>query len=74
MANRTTKKILCVGIWWPTFLKFCFKNVSQCEQCQKTGNMPQNIDYNELSPIPPMQAFEHQGIEFIGRVVPIEGT
>ncbi|KAK8924217.1 hypothetical protein KSP39_PZI019125 [Platanthera zijinensis] len=68
-SNRTARKALEAGFFWPTLFKDAQKMVSVCNRCQRSGNisrrdeMPQNF-YLEC------EIFDLWGIDFIGPLPP----
>ena len=38
-ATRTAAKALQLGFYWPSLFKDAHRYVSQCNQCQRTGNI-----------------------------------
>ena len=64
-ANRTAKKILDAGFYWPSIFQDTQRFVRASDRCQRTGNitrrdeMPQNWD--QVS-----EVFDVWGIDFVG--------
>jgi transposase InsO family protein len=67
--ERTTRKILAAGYWWPTLHKDVHQYVRNCDQCQRSGGQRRNQRYT-LHPILPLAPFEKWGIDFIGPITP----
>lgn len=63
--NRTARKILECGFYWPTLFKDSYEWVKNCEKCQKEGNITRR---NEMPMIPilPVEVFDIWGIDFMG--------
>lgn len=38
-VNRTTKKVLEAGFFWPSLFVDVQKFVTNCDQCQRSGNL-----------------------------------
>ena len=39
VGDKTAKKILQSGFYWPTLFKDCFEWVNHCDNCQRMGNI-----------------------------------
>ena len=39
VGDRTTQKILQLGLYWPTLFKDCFELVKHYDRCQRMGNI-----------------------------------
>ncbi|CAH9114515.1 unnamed protein product [Cuscuta epithymum] len=63
--NRTARKVLECGFFWPTLFKDALTFVQECDRCQRTGpvtkrdEMPQNF-------ILACEVFDVWGIDFMG--------
>ncbi|CAH9138432.1 unnamed protein product [Cuscuta epithymum] len=64
-GNRTARRVLDCGYFWPTIFKDANEFVSSCDNCQRIGNisgrneMPQHF-------ILPCEVFDVWGIDFVG--------
>ena len=64
--QRTTRKELDSGFFWPTLFKDAFESYCTCEQCYRVGT---NITRKSEMPQPPMllcEVFDVWGIDFMG--------
>jgi hypothetical protein len=55
--ERTARKILAAGYWWPTLHKDVHQYVRSCDECQRNGGQRGNQRYT-LHPILPLAPFE----------------
>ncbi|KAK8926051.1 hypothetical protein KSP39_PZI018317 [Platanthera zijinensis] len=68
-ANRTARKALEAGYFWPTLFKDAHNFVRACDSCQRSGNisrrdeMPQNMFLE-------CEVFDLWGIDFVGPLPP----
>jgi hypothetical protein len=40
IGKETTRKILCVGLWWPTLHKYAKESFQAYDVCQRVGKLP----------------------------------
>ena len=64
-GDKTAKKILQSGFYWPTIFKDCFEWVKHCDACQRMGNLSRRNEM-PLQGILVVQIFYVWGIDFIG--------
>jgi hypothetical protein len=69
-GKETARKILQVGLWWPTMFKYAKEYAWACDVCQRVGN-PSHHDELPLHPIRALQAFEKWVVDFIGPINPL---
>ena len=65
-AQRTARKVLDSGFYWPTIFKDAWRICSTCEQCQRAGSA---ISWRQQIPQQPMlfcEVFDVWGIDFMG--------
>ena len=65
-VQRTARKVLDCGFYWPTIFKDAWKICSTCEQCQRAGN---TLTWRQQMPQQPMlfcEVFDVWGIDFMG--------
>ena len=63
--QRTAKKVLDCGFWWPTLFKDANRLCVSCHQCQKSGNTSQR-DEMPQQPMLFCEIFDVWGIDFMG--------
>ncbi|KAI3515815.1 hypothetical protein L1887_14720 [Cichorium endivia] len=63
--NRTLRKILECGLFWPTMTRDCYIFCKSCDRCQRTGNISQK-DQMPQNPILICEIFDVWGIDFMG--------
>ena len=63
--QRTARKILDAGFYWPTLFRDAYTYCKNCEQCQKTGSISRR---NEMPQQPLLfcEIFDVWGIDFMG--------
>ena len=64
--QRTARKVLDCGFYWPTIFKDAWKICSTCEPCQRAGGSP---SWRQQMPQQPMlfcEVFDVWGIDFLG--------
>ncbi|KAK8957227.1 hypothetical protein KSP39_PZI000978 [Platanthera zijinensis] len=64
-ANRTARKVLEAGFYWPSIFKDAHAHVSRCEQCQRSGNISRR-DEMPLNLFIEIEVFDLWGIDFVG--------
>jgi len=65
-SQRTARKVLDSGFYWPTIFKDAWRVCSTCEQCQRAGGA---ITWRQQMPQQPMlfcEVFDVWGIDFMG--------
>lgn len=68
-ADTTTKAIIAIGIWWPTWNLDAEVYVKSCDECQRTKS-PITRDNMPLRPMMGARAFANWGIDFVGPINP----
>ena len=64
--QRTARKVLDCGLYWPTIFKDAWRTCNTCEQCQRAGGV---ITWRQQMPQQPMlfcEVFDVWGIDFMG--------
>jgi len=64
--QRTARKVLDCGFYWPTIFRDAWKTCSTCEQCQRAGG---SLTWRQQMPQQPMlfcEVFDVWGIDFMG--------
>ena len=64
-ATKTTAKILQSGFYWPSLFKDSFYFVSNCDKCQRVGNISKKNEM-PLTNILEIELFDVWGSDFIG--------
>ncbi|WCJ18012.1 Transposon Tf2-6 polyprotein [Euphorbia peplus] len=64
-ANRTAAKILEAGFYWPSLFHDAQRFVSQCNECQRTGNISSR-NAMPLTNVVVCEIFDIWGIDFMG--------
>ena len=65
-TQRTARKVLDCGFYWPTIFKDAWRICSTCEECQRAGGA---ISWRQHMPQQPMlfcEVFDVWGIDFMG--------
>ena len=68
-SDITTRKVLQVGLWWPTLFKDAHQYVQHCDVCQR-AKKPINHDHMPLHHVFPHAPFEKWGIDYVGPIKP----
>ncbi|CAH9085690.1 unnamed protein product [Cuscuta epithymum] len=64
-GERTARKVLDCGFYWPTIFKDAHAYASACDQCQRTGNISRRDEMPQHY-ILPCEVFDVWGIDFMG--------
>ncbi|XP_050160376.1 uncharacterized protein LOC126633887 [Malus sylvestris] len=64
-AKKTSLKVLQSGFFWPTLFKDAFDFCSNCDRCQKMGNISRRNEM-PLNNILVVELFDVWGIDFMG--------
>ncbi|KAJ9566560.1 hypothetical protein OSB04_002526 [Centaurea solstitialis] len=64
-ANRTARKVLESGFYWPTIFKDAHTFIKSCDACQRTGNITKRDEMPQKS-IAVSEIFDIWGIDFMG--------
>ena len=64
-AQRTARKVLECGFYWPSLFRDSYFFCKSCAQCQKTGNISQRNEMPQ-TPILFCEIFDVWGIDFMG--------
>lgn len=70
---RTASKVLQSGFYWPTIFRDAHILVTQCDRCQRTGNISRRHEM-PLQPILEVEIFDVWGIDFMGPFVSSYGN
>ncbi|XP_012844566.1 PREDICTED: uncharacterized protein LOC105964603 [Erythranthe guttata] len=68
-GERTTRKVLQSGFFWPTLFKDSYKFAITCDRCQRTGNISARHEL-PLNTMIEVEPFDVWGIDFMGPFVP----
>ena len=68
-GDRTARKALMAGYWWPTMFSDAHQFVRRCDACQRIGR-PTGISTMPLVPILAQAPFDKWGIDFVGPIAP----
>ncbi|PIN21854.1 DNA-directed DNA polymerase [Handroanthus impetiginosus] len=71
--DRTAAKILQSGFFWPNLFKDVHSFVTNCDRCQRTGNISRRHEM-PLKTILEVELFDVWGIDFMGPFVPSFGN
>ncbi|KAI3781373.1 hypothetical protein L2E82_11386 [Cichorium intybus] len=63
--QRTTRKVLECGFYWPSIFKDAYLHCKNCERCQRTGAVTSR-NQMPLTPILVCEIFDVWGIDFMG--------
>ena len=63
--NRTARKVLDSGFYWPTIFKDTYLFCKACDRCQRVGNITAK-DQMPQTPILTVEIFDVWGIDFMG--------
>ena len=64
-GQRTAAKVLQSGFYWPSLFKDAHQFVSNCDKCQRIGNISRK-DEPPMHPILEVELFDLWGIDFMG--------
>ena len=64
-GQRTVAKVLQSGFYWPSLFKDAHQFVSNCDKCQRMGNISRK-DEPPMHPILEVELFDLWGIDFMG--------
>ncbi|CAH9100593.1 unnamed protein product [Cuscuta europaea] len=64
-GERTARRVLDCGFYWPTIFKDAHAYVSSCDHCQRTGNISKRDEMPQHY-ILPCELFDVWGIDFMG--------
>ena len=71
-GEKTARKILQSGFFWPTLFKDAHMFCAQCDRCQRTGNISKR-DEMPLTSNLVVELFDVWGIDFMGPFPPSNG-
>ena len=72
-GDKTAAKVLQSGFFWPLVFKDAHEHVTQCDQCQRTGNISRRNEM-PLQNIIEVEVFDCRGIDFVGPLPPSYGN
>ncbi|KAK8933442.1 hypothetical protein KSP39_PZI015251 [Platanthera zijinensis] len=72
-GDRTARKVLESGLYWPTIFKDSHHFVKQCDRCQRVGNLQRGASM-PMNGILEVEVFNVWGIDFMGPFVNSEGN
>ena len=64
-SERTARKILTSGCFWPSIFKDCRDFVNKCDQCQRAGKFSRRDEMPQTMTVP-IEIFDIWGIDFMG--------
>ena len=66
-SEITARKVLQVGLWWPTLFKDAYQFVKHCDVCQR-AKRPIDQDHMALHLVIPQSPFEKWGLDYVGPI------
>ncbi|CAH9087933.1 unnamed protein product [Cuscuta epithymum] len=64
-GNRTARRVLECGYYWPTLFKDANSYVASCDRCQRVGNISKRDEMPQTYLLP-CEVFDVWGIDFVG--------